>query len=152
MADDATATARRRGRSPAQPRLEPTFRPAVSAKSRRMGRRRGGHDVRPLGRFNPWRWLPALRRGADRARRSIGARFLMPPRERPIRVALPAIESAADIAGMLDAITAEVRRGAITPAEAASLAEVADVYVRALETREFDRRLRALETAHAAAS
>jgi hypothetical protein len=68
-----------------------------------------------------------------------------------VRLSLPAIASVADITAMLDAITAAVRRGAITPTESASLAEVADAYVRAIETSEFDRRLRALETAHAPA-
>jgi hypothetical protein len=89
----------------------------------------------------------ALRRGVDRFLRPV----LVSRRRRAVRLSLPAIASAADIAAMLDAITTAVRRGSITPAEAASLAEVADAYVRAIETSEFDRRLRALEAAHAAA-
>jgi hypothetical protein len=69
-----------------------------------------------------------------------------------VQLVLPvAIESAADIVAMLDAITTAVRSGVITPAEAASLAGVAEAYVRAFETSEFDRLLKALETAHAVA-
>jgi hypothetical protein len=80
--------------------------------------------------------------GRNRARR----------RERPVRLALPPIETAADVAAMLEAITTAVRRGGITPGEAAALAEVADTYIRAIETSDFDRRLRALEAARAAKS
>ncbi len=79
-------------------------------------------------------------------------RLLAPRPERPVRLTLPPVEKAADIPALLEAITGEVRRGSITPAEAAALAAVADAHIRAIETREFDRRLRILETAHAAQS
>jgi hypothetical protein len=52
---------------------------------------------------------------------------------------------------MFDAITTAVGRGVVTPAEAASLAGVAEVYVRSIEGSEFERQVRALEIAHAAA-
>ena len=73
-------------------------------------------------------------------------RILAPRRERVVRFDLPAIESAADIARAMGAVTAE---GALTPGEAGALAQVVDVFVRAIDTSDFDRRLQALE-AHAA--
>jgi hypothetical protein len=79
-------------------------------------------------------------------------RLPAPRRECPVRLTLPPVEKAADIPTVLEAITAEVRRGSITPAEAAALAALADAQIRAIETREFDRRLRVLEAAHAAQS
>jgi hypothetical protein len=112
-------------------------------------RRLGSDLVRRFRRIDFSRYLtalgPALRRGLERV--------LAPRRARTVRLALPPVETAADIATMLAAITTAVRRGSITPGEAAALSEVADTYIRALETREFDRRLRTLEAvAHAAKS
>jgi hypothetical protein len=147
MADDATT--RPVGRGSGQRRIGQSHRPAGPGKPPQAVRRRRRRGTRRADRLNLWRWwaASALRRGVDRLLR----RVLAPSRARAVRLSLPAIESAADIATMLDAITAAVHRGSITPAEAASLAEVADAYVRAIETSEFDRRLRALEAAHAAA-
>jgi hypothetical protein len=150
MAGNAKAEA---GPGSAQRRNGPTLRPAAPAKPPRARRRRR-RGARRFDRSNSWQWLsalaPALHRGVDRIWRRLRRCAPVLRRGRAVRLVLPAIETAADIAAMLDAITAAVRRGNITPAEAASLAEVADAYVRAIETREFDRRLRALETAHAA--
>jgi hypothetical protein len=147
MADDATAA----GSGSAQRRIGQSRRAAGAEKPAPAVRRRRRDGARRVDRIKLWRWLSALasalRRRVDRVLRCVMA----PPRGRTVRLALPALESAADIAAMLDAITTAVRRGAITPAEAASLAEVADAYIRAIETSEFDRRLRALEAAHAAA-
>jgi hypothetical protein len=150
MADDATA--RRPGPSSAQRRIGASHQPGGPAKPPQAARRRRRGGAWRVDRTSLWRRLWALQGGVEGALRRIGGRVLAPRRGRAVRLVLPAIETAADIAAMLAAITAAVRRGVITPAEAASLAEVADVYVRALETSEFDRRLRALETAHAAAS
>jgi hypothetical protein len=149
MADDATA--RPAGRGATQRRIGQPHRPANPEKPPGTVRHRRRGGTRGADRRNLWRWLsasaPALRRGVDRLLR----RLLAPRRGRAVRLSLPPVAGAADIAAMLDAITTALRRGSITPAEAASLAEVADAYVRAIETSEFDRRLRALEAAHAAA-
>jgi hypothetical protein len=117
----------------------PTIAPVQQSQA---GRRRG--PARRLGRSRYAGCFLALQRFFARSR--------APRRERPVRLALPPIETAGDIAAMLEAITTAVRRGGITPGEAAALAEVADTYIRAIETSEFDRRLRALEAAHAAQS
>ena len=61
------------------------------------------------------------------------------------------IVSPADIAATMAAVTAAVTAGVITPAEGAEVA-MCQTYVRAIEASDFDRRLKALETAHAAVS
>jgi len=62
-----------------------------------------------------------------------------------VQLALPPIRSAADVAGMMGALTAAAARGEITPGEAAELAKVVDTLVRSIETSDFDRRLQMLE-------
>jgi hypothetical protein len=51
----------------------------------------------------------------------------------------------ADLAAAMEAIAAAVARGTLAPAEAAELAKVVDTFANAIETRDFDSRLRALE-------
>ncbi len=72
-------------------------------------------------------------------------RILPPCRERSIRFALPSIESAADIAPAMKAVTSELAAGVITPGEAATIAAVVDTFVRAIETSDFERRLKIVE-------
>ena len=72
-------------------------------------------------------------------------RILPPCRERTVNFALPPIESAADIAPAMEAVTSALARGMITPAEAATIAAVVDTFVRAIETSDFDRRLQLVE-------
>ena len=81
-------------------------------------------------------------------------RILPPLRERTVKFALPPIESPSDIAAAMKAVTSALAAGAITPGEAERIASVVDTFVRALDTSDFDRRLRELEDsskAHAAA-
>jgi hypothetical protein len=78
-------------------------------------------------------------------------RILAPRRERVVRFELPAIKSAADIARAMDAVTAAVAEGALTPGEADVMARVVDTFIRAIDTSDFDRRLQELE-AHATGS
>jgi len=79
-------------------------------------------------------------------------RIIAPRRARPVQLDLPPITEAADIARAMAAITAAVAEGAITPAEGAEVGMVVETYLRALEASDFDRRLKALEAAHAAVS
>jgi hypothetical protein len=72
-------------------------------------------------------------------------RILAPRRERVVRFPLPPIESAADIARAMGAITAAVAEGALTPGEAGALAQLVDTFIRAIDTSDFDRRLQSLE-------
>src|SRR6266851_7817603 len=82
-------------------------------------------------------------------------RILPPCRERTVKFALPPIESAPtgqarapkahDIAAAIEAVTSELAGSAITPGEAATIAAVVDTFVRAIETSDFDRRLKLVE-------
>ena len=72
-------------------------------------------------------------------------RILPQCRERTVKFALPPIESAADIAPAMKAVTSALADGMITPAEAATIAAVVDTFVRAIETSDFERRLRLVE-------
>ena len=77
-------------------------------------------------------------------------RVIAPRRDRPVHFDLPPIADIADVAKAMAAITAAVAEGAITPSEGAAVARVVDAHVRAVEASDFDRRLKALEAAHAA--
>jgi hypothetical protein len=72
-------------------------------------------------------------------------RILPACRERAVKFALPPIESAADIAAAMKAVTSALADGTITPGEAATIAAVVDTFVRAIETSDFDRRLTLME-------
>lgn len=72
-------------------------------------------------------------------------RILAPRRERAVRFLLPPIETAADIARAMGAITAAVAEGQLTPGEAGALAQIVDTFIRAIDTSDFDRRLQAFE-------
>ncbi len=63
----------------------------------------------------------------------------------PVDVGLPPIEKPADSVAAAQAIVAAVAAGDLTATEAAGLAKVVDVYVRAVETKGFDERLTKLE-------
>ncbi|HEY2226640.1 MAG TPA: DUF5681 domain-containing protein [Xanthobacteraceae bacterium] len=77
-------------------------------------------------------------------------RIIPPRRGRPVQLALPLVRGAADLGGTMAAITNAAASGAITPGEAAELARVVEIFVRAVETSDFERRLKELEEAHAA--
>jgi hypothetical protein len=72
-------------------------------------------------------------------------RILPPCRERMVKFPLPPIESAADIAAAMKAVTSALAGGAITPGEAGTIAAVVGTFVRAIEVSDFDRRLQQLE-------
>jgi hypothetical protein len=76
-------------------------------------------------------------------------RILPPCRERAVKFELPPIKSAADIAPAMDAVTSALAAGVITPGEAGTIAAVVDTFVRAIETSDFERRLKMIEAAHA---
>jgi hypothetical protein len=72
-------------------------------------------------------------------------RILPPCRERAVKFALPPVESAADISAAMQAVTSALAEGVITPGEAARIAGVVDTFVRAIETSDFERRLKIVE-------
>jgi hypothetical protein len=87
----------------------------------------------------------AVRRYSDHLLLALLKAHRPPRRERPVRFQLPALQSAADAAGAMAAITAGVAAGEMTPGEASELAKLVEAYVKALEAGEFDQRLRAIE-------
>jgi Family of unknown function (DUF5681) len=76
-------------------------------------------------------------------------RILPACRERAVEFALPPIESAADIAPAMKAVTAALARGIITPGEGEAIARIVDTFVRAIETSDFERRLKFVEASQA---
>ncbi|MBV9859693.1 MAG: hypothetical protein JO038_06290 [Alphaproteobacteria bacterium] len=85
--------------------------------------------------------------GNERALRLCLERLIAPRRERAVAIDLPPVESAADLGAAVGAIAAALRQGAITPREAVAAAQVIAIFVRAIETSDFERRLDQLETA-----
>ena len=67
------------------------------------------------------------------------------PKGEPVAFELPPLEKPADSVAAAAEIVAAVAAGELTPSEAADLAKVVDVYVRAIATKAFDERLTKLE-------
>ena len=63
----------------------------------------------------------------------------------PVAFELPPLDKPADSVAAAAEIVAAVAAGELTPSEAADLAKVIDVYVRAVATKAFDERLAKLE-------
>jgi uncharacterized protein DUF5681 len=61
-------------------------------------------------------------------------RILPPCRERAVRFALPPIENATDVSAAMNAVTAALARGIITPGEAERIANVVETFARAIAT------------------
>jgi Family of unknown function (DUF5681) len=72
-------------------------------------------------------------------------RIIPPRRERPVNLGLGPVRGAADLGSTMAAITNAAGQGAITPGEAAELARVVEIFVRAVETSDFEKRLKQLE-------
>ena len=58
---------------------------------------------------------------------------------------LPPVRDAADLAGTMSAIIAAAAEGAISPDEGGRLARLVEIFLRAVETGDFERRLQLLE-------
>jgi hypothetical protein len=67
-------------------------------------------------------------------------RILPPCRERTVKFALPPIESGADITPAMKAVTSALAGGVITPGEVSTIAAVVDIFVRAIDTSDFESR------------
>jgi hypothetical protein len=66
-------------------------------------------------------------------------------RGRPVQLGLAPVRSAADLGNTMAAITTAATNGVITPGEAGELVRAVEIFVRAIETSDFERRLRAME-------
>jgi Family of unknown function (DUF5681) len=90
--------------------------------------------------------LIELAEGGDmRAIRVCMDRLVPAIKDHPITVELPPIEKPADSVEAAASIAAAVAAGDLTATEAAQLAKIVDVYVRALDSRGFNERLSKLE-------
>ncbi len=74
-------------------------------------------------------------------------RIIPPRRDRPVRIELPPIDTAAGVSMALSAVTRAMAGGELTPDEANGEASIVELKRRALETTEFEARLRKLEEA-----
>lgn len=90
--------------------------------------------------------------GSDLALKLCLERILAPRRERVVQFALPRIASAADLCAVLDAVAGAVAEGSLTPGEAFELSQVAATFIKAIETSDFERRLRLVESRDALGS
>ena len=72
-------------------------------------------------------------------------RICPPRKERPVAVAFPAIEGAADLPRLTAAILAAVGRGELEPGQAAALASLVTNHGKALELAALEQRISALE-------
>ena len=66
-------------------------------------------------------------------------------RGRAVQLNVPPVRGAGDLGATMAAITTAATSGAISPCEAAELARVVEIFVRAVETSDFERRLQQLE-------
>ena len=81
--------------------------------------------------------VPAARAHLDR---------LVPPRkERPVRVALPALRSAKDARDARAAVTAAVAEGEMLPGEGEAVVKLLEAYARTAAAAELEERVAALE-------
>jgi hypothetical protein len=72
-------------------------------------------------------------------------RIIPARRGRAVQLAVPPMRGTADLGSTMAAITTAAMQGVITPGEAGDLARVVEIYVRAVEATDFDRRLTQLE-------
>lgn len=85
--------------------------------------------------------------GDMQAANLILARIWPTRRGRPVRIDLPAIDTAADVSRALAALLVGVGEGTITPDEATAVAGLLDLQRRAIETQNLEARIVALEEA-----
>jgi hypothetical protein len=83
----------------------------------------------------------------DRTALKLCLERLVPRRGRAVTLAMPLIESAADIAPAIGAIARSVAEGGLSPDDGAELSRIVESWVRALEAGDFERRLKQLEDA-----
>lgn len=72
-------------------------------------------------------------------------RIIPARRDRPMKFRLPDLASASEAATAMQAIIRAVANGEITPSEAQSVAGLIAVFVQAIETKELEERIAALE-------
>jgi Family of unknown function (DUF5681) len=85
--------------------------------------------------------------GSEGALRLCLDRLIAPRREPRAPFRLPPIEGPDDIVPVMAALAAAVADGTLSPGEAFALSQTVDTFLRAIDTRVFERRLQRLEAA-----
>jgi len=85
--------------------------------------------------------------GSESALRLCLDRLIAPRREPRVPFALPPIAGPEDIIKAMAAITGAVADGQLSPGEAYALSQTVDTFLRAIDARDFERRLTRLEAA-----
>jgi hypothetical protein len=145
------------------PKLEPNGRSAPNPQPNSPGRGRpfekGNGGRRPGSRNRTTLVAEALLKGEEfeLVRKAVELakagdvpmlKFLLDrilPKERSVRVDLPAMEYAYDAVDALGAIIDAVGTGRIAPSEAAALASLVAVYARTIDTADLESRLETIE-------
>ena len=91
--------------------------------------------------------LDMAMQGDVQALRLVMERLLPARKDRPLTLALPKIESTADLVTVVNLIAQAVGNGEITPAEGAVLSQMVEIQRRTLHTGDLETRLAALEAA-----
>jgi len=89
--------------------------------------------------------LELAKAGDQQAAQLVLSRIWPIRKGRPVSIALPALETAADIVKALGSVAGAVGAGDLTPEEGASVAAVLETKRKAIETSELEARIVALE-------
>ena len=89
--------------------------------------------------------LAAAKGGDVSAARALLDRLVPPRKERPVKVALPALRSAKEARDALAAVTAAVADGDMLPGEGEALVKLLEAYARTAAAAELEERVAALE-------
>ena len=87
--------------------------------------------------------------GSESALRLCLDRLIAPRREPRVPFALPTIAGPEDIVKAMAAITGAVADGSLSPGEAFALSQTVDTFLRAIDARDFEQRLKRLEATDA---
>ncbi len=89
--------------------------------------------------------LTAAKAGDMTAARLVLERIAPVRKGRPLTIALPATDTAADVAKAMSHVVAEMAAGEITPDEATTVTAVLEARRKAIELTDFEERLRRIE-------
>ena len=89
--------------------------------------------------------VDAAKAGDMRAADILLSRLWPARKGRPVTLDMPPLRTAADVAGALAEVAAEMAAGTITPEEAGAVAAVLETQRRAIETEDLERRIATLE-------